>query len=401
MIKPLIPANEKERLAKLYEYSLLDSLEEEEYDQITRLASKICDTPISLISLIDKDRQWFKSKVGLNQKETERDTAFCAHAINEPDHTFIVEDSRKDERFHDNPLVADDPNVVFYAGVPLVCDDQALGTLCVIDNEPRELSDDQLESLSDLANQLVKLFELRRNKLLLERTVRELEQRNKNLDEFARIAAHDIKSPLGNIYGLVELLEQKTADADPETQEIIGMIQDSAKGLSSLIDGILKHAKTNSLLLEERSFFSLADLIKDTLKLLDPKGKQGLSLEMEGESVYANKVAIQQILINLIANAIKYNINPEPKLEIGLKQERTKVIVSISDNGPGIKPEDQERIFKIFHTTSNKDVNGTTGTGIGLATVKSLVEGMGGEISLKSEIGQGSTFYVHLPVMDI
>ena len=119
---PEIPVNELQRLDALKEYSILDTLPEKEFDELTALASFICKTPISLISLVDDKRQWFKSKKGLNANETAKELAFCAHAINAPNELFVVPDSRKDDRFHDNPLVTDAPFVIFYAGVPLISD---------------------------------------------------------------------------------------------------------------------------------------------------------------------------------------------------------------------------------------------------------------------------------------
>lgn len=399
MISPPVPENEKARLAKLYEYSLLDTLEEEEFDQITRMASKICGTPISLISLIDKDRQWFKSKVGLPVPETPREFAFCAHAINDPKNALVVPDSRKDERFQGNPLVDNDPNVVFYAGFPLASDDLALGTLCVIDHQPRELEKEQLEALETLANQVVKLFELRRSKLQLERTVLELQTQNKSLEEFARVAAHDIKSPLANIYTMVDLLQYQLESADEQTKDLLEMIQTSAKSLSELIDGILKMARSSSMLAEDNQEFDLEEMIEDTFEMLNADDRLDLQFESEHKTIFANKVALQQILLNLLTNAVKYNNNPQPKVVVRLKQSATKLLFEVEDNGPGIDLEDQERIFEIFQTTKNTDQQGSSGTGIGLATVRSLIQGLGGEISIHSEKGKGARFSFNIPLL--
>ncbi|WP_234733686.1 GAF domain-containing protein [Tellurirhabdus bombi] len=172
-----ITDNEEERLKALASYNLLDTLPEADYDAITLLASEICRTPISAISLIDKDRQWFKSKQRLKASETPREQSFCAHAILEPDEIFIVPDARLDDRFSDNPLTTGYPNVVFYAGVPLMdAEGYSLGALCVIDSRPRTLTQNQLLALKALAQLVNTHFELRRTKDELERTRAELQQ---------------------------------------------------------------------------------------------------------------------------------------------------------------------------------------------------------------------------------
>jgi signal transduction histidine kinase/CheY-like chemotaxis protein/HPt (histidine-containing phosphotransfer) domain-containing protein len=163
MTVPISP--EQQRLRALREVNVLDTLPEQEYDDLTLLASQICETPIALISLIDEDRQWFKSKVGLAAAETPRDLAFCSHAI-QSDELFVVPDARRDPRFADNPQVLGEPNVVFYAGAPLVTGEgYALGTLCVIDIKPRKLSANQKRALEALARSTISLFEMRKEKL--------------------------------------------------------------------------------------------------------------------------------------------------------------------------------------------------------------------------------------------
>jgi len=157
-----LPANERERLKALLRYEILDTDSERHFDDLTLLASHICQTPIALVSLVDKDRQWFKARVGLSVSETSRDVSFCAHAILQPN-LFIVPDATEDARFADNPLVTSEPKIRFYAGMPLFTSDgkHALGTLCVIDRVPRELSATQKGEIEALARQVQALLELR------------------------------------------------------------------------------------------------------------------------------------------------------------------------------------------------------------------------------------------------
>lgn len=158
-----IPKNDAQRINVLWQYDILDTVPEEVFDDLTELAARICEAPIALITLVDEDRQWFKSKIGVTINETSRDISFCGHAIEQSD-LFIVPDATLDKRFAQNPLVTSDPKIRFYAGAPLVTPDgHALGTLCVIDKVPRELRPDQKQALRVLARHVMTQLELRRH----------------------------------------------------------------------------------------------------------------------------------------------------------------------------------------------------------------------------------------------
>jgi len=156
------PSNESRRLKVLWQYEVLDTVPEEMFDDLTELAASVCEAPIALVSLVDEDRQWFKSAKGVNLQETDRNISFCAHAICQPG-LFIIPDARKDLRFKNNPLVVGEPKVRFYAGSPLITPDgYALGTICVLDTKPRTLSSSQNRALQLLSRVVVSQLELRR-----------------------------------------------------------------------------------------------------------------------------------------------------------------------------------------------------------------------------------------------
>ncbi len=199
---PAIPPEEEARLSSLRALKLLDTPPEERFDRITRLASRVLDAPIAVVSLVDDERQWFKSAQGLEVTETRRDISFCGHAIN-ADETFVVEDATHDERFHDNPLVIDEPSIRFYAGQPIHAGDgHRIGTICVFAPEPRAFSPADRQALQDLGA-LVEI-ELQRDLLGLSQTELLSER-----DELQRKALVDDLTRLWNRGAIMDILERE------------------------------------------------------------------------------------------------------------------------------------------------------------------------------------------------
>ncbi len=394
MIPAPIPAHEAERLSALYEYDILDTIPEAEYDDITRIAAEICNMPISLISIIDNDRQWFKSRIGLKSPETHRDLAFCAHAILDPEEIMEVPDAEQDERFFDNPLVTGDPNISFYAGVPLVNEDgNALGTLCVIDHKPNALSEEQKVTLTALARQIVAYLEIRKKNHQLAKQKEELEMLNQELDRFAYVIAHDIKSPCSSLIMATELIREIYANTpNEEGNALLAMMEESSHAIIKMVDGILKHTLSINNANVEKTTFVFGDFMKEALKLLPLTSDFDLHFDGADTMIHTSRYVLMQIIVNLCTNAIKYNDKPHGEISITLKEDEHKYLFTVADNGMGMKKESLAVIFDLFSTLGVKDRNNNSGHGIGLSTVKRLVLKMDGRISVESEPEKGSKF---------
>ncbi len=392
-----LPDNERERLQALLELDILDSLEEQGYDDLTRLAAQICDTPIALVSLLDKDRQWFKSHYGLEARETPRDYAFCAHAILEKG-PFVVEDADKDKRFDDNPLVTGEPRVKFYSGIPLVLkNNMPVGTLCVIDHKPRTLSENQLTALEALSRQVVSQLELRTK-------LRQLQKLDSIKNNFISLVSHELRTPITSIKGALELMAHKGFTSLPEeATSLVDIGLRNSDRLLAVVNDILDASKIDAGKLDmDIQPCSIVEIVEESLYLNDPYVKQ-CECQLKLETLIENDIAVNvdkyrliQVMTNLISNAAKFTSENDTIVISIDRPEENKVRVAVKDHGRGIQFKEQGDIFQRFPECSSTN-DKLPGTGLGLNLSQSLIEQMEGEIRFISIPGEGSEFYFILP----
>lgn len=396
MRKPGIPTNEAARLKALKKLKIIDTLPEKEFDDISELASYVSDAPIALITFIEEERQWFKSKFGTDLCETERNISFCGHAILTPKEITIIEDTRLDDRFKENPLTQlKDMPVIFYAGVPLTDkENNALGTLCIIDHQPRKLNSHQIKALKTLAQQVVKLLELRVRNNYLEETERALRERNELLKNFAGVVSHDMKMPLANMIVTSDLLKQKYSNhLDEKGLQYLKYLKQSSLTLNDYITKILAHYETDKLSpKQEDETFDIHHLLEEIVDLLNITEDCEINFPENNLDLICNRVALEQILLNLLSNSIKYNDKEKIVIDINCDEQKGFYYFTVTDNGMGIPQNKQKDIFELFATVNQIDRNGNRGNGIGLSTVKKLVSSLSGEIQVKSSMGKSTTF---------
>lgn len=384
MIKPTIPSNEKERLKSLESYDIIDTLPEQVYDDLTKLAAGITESPISLVSLITQDRQWFKSAFGLDARETSRDIAFCAHAINTPEEYFEIADATKDERFHDNPLVTENPNIRFYGGIPLVDEDGiALGTLCVIDNKPKELSTKQVDLLKALSRQVVSQLTLRRRNI-------EIEKEFQKKDLIYKILSHDLKGPIGSYATFLDLIKEEIltiedSDVATEVLKLLESMRKSSVQAYELIISLLEWANTpNTILRAENSEVDINNLISEIVELKSQWAeKKDIEVESQTEKNLVqttDKNMLATIVRNLCSNAIKYTPSGGKILIEAKRSENGKLHIKVIDSGIGM---DVEKMKKFLDYDNMKISRGTAqeiGYGIGLKVCRDLSKAIEAEL---------------------
>lgn len=402
---PPRPLNDYERIQALIEYSILDTDPEKEYDEITLIATEICQTPISSIGFIDENRQVLKSNRGLTDVSP-RDMTFCNHTISSPKDILVIPDSRKDPRFIDHPAVVNEPSVIFYAGVPLVTEDgYAIGTICVVDNKPRELTQRQLDLLKALANQVMKLLDLRKNNMQLaiigkklQERANELQEANKELESFSYTVSHDLQSPLRSISGFSRfLLKNHNDKLDDEGKEFLQHINGGATRMSNLIQDLLKFSRLGKVALVKADV-DMDDLVSEVIdQIRFEKGDIKAKINLQSlKSIPCDRGLLKQVWVNLICNAFKYSSKKEqPVVEIGMTEINNEPVYYVKDNGAGFNMEHcAEKLFGIFQRMHTADE--FEGTGVGLSTVQRIVNRHGGRVWADSKVDEGATFYFTL-----
>lgn len=397
MIEAQLPDNESERIKALKRYEILDTILEKEYDDITRIASEICETPIALVSLIDPNRQWFKSHHGLDATETPRNVAFCAHAINTPNELLIIPDASKDERFKDNPLSTGNPNVIFYAGAPLNTKDGfSLGTLCVIDHKPRTLTEGQKESLKALSSLVISQFEMRlRNRQLSQANDKNL-RLNKQLSELVYSLSHEVKTEISGIKFLSEMIQEDYADKlDNQVSTWLNLISSRSTNLYSIIEGLLDFTKAiNKEIVYEN--FNLKEELENIKHLNNWENKYVINYIDCDISIKQSKISFIQIFQNLLSNSIKFVEVDESIISISLEIETDFYKISYKNNSPGIEDKYHKKVFELFETLDKKK-----GIGIGLSIVRSIIERLGGSIEIENlkDENLGVEFCIKFPII--
>ncbi len=387
-----IPDNETARLQALREYDILDSPAERDFDEIVELASQICETPISTITLIDESRQWFKARKGLKDSETSRDDAFCAHAIHSDD-VMIVPDATKDVRFHDNPFVTGNPDIRFYAGMPLVTPDGFnLGTLCVIDTKPKNLLPHQLFALQVLSKQIIKQMELRKK-------IFELERMNDTHRKLLSVIGHDLRSPLTSLYGLLELSEKY--DLPPE--EFKSKLPEVRQGftsanalLSNLLEWATSQFEHNGIRPKVILLRHIVDQIaENNLQQFERKENQIDNLIDTTCQVLADENMVRTVIRNLLMNANKFTDNG--RITITNRSVKSMVEICVADTGVGMEESQLNKMFNWDKRSSTKGTKGERGSGFGLLVSQEFIEKNEGRIWVESVPMQGSKFYFTLP----
>ena len=411
-----LPKNETERVKVLDSLHVLDTPPESDYDDLTRLAAEICNTPIALISLVDEHRQWFKSHIGLDASETPRELSFCSHAICEPQRElFVVNDATLDRRFATNALVTGDPKIRFYAGTPLITHDGfALGTLCVIDRKARQLTPYQERALATLRRHVINAMELRRLVGHQNHTIAELEATRRQLDlarraaeaaaraksQFLAAMSHEIRTPMNAVVGMTTLLRATPLDA--EQQDCVDTIRTSGELLLTVINDILDFSKIESgRMTFEEIPFNVERCIRDAVDLLAaPAQAKGITLRTVIDPavpvcVGGDVTRVRQILVNLLSNAVKFTERGEVVVTVSPGEPRPdglELLFSVRDTGIGIPADRVDRLFEQFSQVDASITRRYGGTGLGLAISKRLAEIHGGRMWVTSRAGAGSTF---------
>lgn len=389
----IIPANDKRRLKKLYQYEILDTPPEHAFDTIASLAAQIFDAPSAFVSFVDENRVFFKANISaLQENEVLRAHSFCSLAILE-DATTVFTDTQLYQEFLDNPYVSAKDGIRFYAGSPIkTAEGLHLGTVCVVDSVPRQPSEKQLEMLEKLSLIVIEKLETR------QATRKTL----KAYDDRLQMMVHDLKNPMTTISLQSELLG-RIPDINEKAKLISGKIYQQSKNIISNINNVLSSARNEHGVIKLiKSKIALKDIfenLKDNFDISLKHKHQTLIIPKNNlTEIFADEEKLQDIMDNLVGNAIKYS-NENTTIRLNCATNENNVTISITDEGLGLSEDDLSKLFIKFARLSAQPTGSERSSGLGLSIVKLLVNLHRGNVWAVSEgKNKGTTFFVELPI---
>ncbi len=394
-----LPSNEADRLAALYELHVLDTAPENDFDDIVKLASTVCGVPMSLVGLIDIDRQWFKAKIGTDLAEIPRDLSFCGHAILGRD-VLVVPDTHQDPRFAGNPTVAQHGGVRFYAGAPLITSDGfALGTLSVLDAQPRTLDTEQVQALRALARQVTSQLELRRYATALANTTARLQELERRKDDLAGLVGGELRAPLRLMRSYLADLGN-TGHHDAELADLVGRATAAhVRGLSDLLDHLTSMAEagsgSDSLHMRQIDLTRLTQRAVEAIRPIAATKQIWILNQAGGPSlpIIADPVRLEQVLMHLLFAAVKYT-PAGGRVRVGTEIESGPTVrLDDMDMPNGMRPDLFPHLY--YGAISNPAV--IPGPDRGLAVAKRILDAHHATVALSDRPGDGTSLHVVFP----
>lgn len=392
--KPIsvIPSNEALRLQKLYEYQVLDTHSEDTFDKIALLASQIFNTKNAFVTFVDEHRVYFKANIGdFQSNEVPREDSLCSLAILDEKIT-VFSDTHSVPDLLSNPYVTANNGIRFYAGAPLKSPEgYSMGTVCVIDSVPKEVTEEQMGMLRTLADIVINKLEsrLRYNTII------------KTQNDLMGIALHEIKNPLASISLANDILRMDTSKTAKMTDMIKRCVTTIQNKLADLLKLSEDEEKEQRLSIEEADLKEMLDRLINNFELLANKKNQIIELTVEDSlpKINIDKTKISDVLHNLLSNAIKYSYS-NSTIKIIAKKIDDFVEIEFKDQGQGLNDEDADKLFKKFAKLSSKPTGKESSNGLGLSICKSFVELHKGQIFAKSPGKElGTSFFISLPIL--
>ena len=396
---PLHTLFDPARLAELDAAGLLDTVAEDSFDRITRLAAEFLEAPLALVNLVDDRRQFAKSCFAPPEwragAEAPLDDSYCKWAV-ATGAPLVVDDAAADPRFTRSAFLTE-WKLHAYLGIPLtVAGGHALGTLCVADFTPRRWTERDARVLTDLAASVVTEIQLRLD-------IRRRGEVERIKDELVSVVSHELRTPLTSIRGSLGLLASgKLGPLSPQGERMVQIATQNADRLVRLIGDTLDLERLESGTLSlEREWTEADRVVRPAVETLrGPAEARGVRLEAgvpAGLAMHVDPDRVEQVLVNLLSNAVKFSPGGSA-VRVTAEKRGAEILFAVIDRGRGIPAEQLEHVFERFRQVDSSDAREKGGTGLGLAICRSIVHQHGGHIWAASEGGAGSTFFFTLPV---